>query len=73
MDAQLTDPVLMMIDLTKNTVGGVVNFLDLTFKDGTKARCRRLGRSGVELPAGYAEADIEKVGVPFDQTSGPSH
>jgi len=58
-----------MIDLTRRTVGGVVGYLDITFKNGSKSRCEIVRGRHYNIPDNYSDNDIEKVGVPFDQTS----
>jgi len=69
MESELTGIVLMMIDMSAKAVGGKVNFLDITFKDGKKIRCRRISPKVIDIPNRYTDDDIKDVSVPFDQNS----
>ncbi len=60
---------LMMIEMTRRKVGGVVRFLDITFMDGRKIRCKCKNEKYVIIPNEYEEKDMQKMGIPYDQTS----
>lgn len=60
---------LMMISMTRSTVGGTVRRLDLKFKDGTQlSGARLLDELVVEIPREHAQRDIASISVPFEQS-----
>jgi ankyrin repeat protein len=66
---ELDEAQLIMLELTRGVVGGVVRFVDVTFTDGIKCRCACLGGRAIEIPRKYSANDVKSVGVPFDQSS----
>ncbi|MES9991870.1 MAG: ankyrin repeat domain-containing protein [Candidatus Thiodiazotropha sp.] len=65
----LSDAVLAVLSMARDTVGGTVRYVQITFDDGKKFRCECIDELQAIVPAEYNAENIDKVEVPLDQSS----
>lgn len=57
----------ILIAMTRGSVGGVVNRIDLNFKDGSQLRVEVVDEAVILLPDLYKFEDVKEIEIPYEQ------